>query len=158
MLHARRTILICGIASFVIVCPSMSSMAQTPTQKKQTPVQTQSPVQKIKDCLLIEDGYKERLECYDAVIKPEPRPSPKKATVVAECRFLKEEDQRLETRAGQETRAIAADLSCAAHRGPAPRRLRRLGINNERTAPSVDTITAAPRGAAYCSNCERSRR
>ena len=95
MLHARRTILICGIATFVIVCPSMSPMAQTPMQKKQTPVQTQSPAQKMKDCLLIEDGYKERLECYDAVIKPEPRPSPKKATVVAECRFLKEEDQRL---------------------------------------------------------------
>ena len=95
MLHARRTILICGIATFVIVYPSMSPMAQTPMQKKQTPVQTQSPAQKMKDCLLIEDGYKERLECYDAVIKPEPRPSPKKATVVAECRFLKEEDQRL---------------------------------------------------------------
>jgi hypothetical protein len=101
MLHARRTILICGIATFV-VCSPMSSMAQTPPpvqkqtlNQKQPPGQKQSPLQKLKDCLLIEDGYKERLDCYDAVIRPEPRPSPKKAKVVAECRFFKEEDKRL---------------------------------------------------------------
>ena len=61
---------------------------------KQTP-QQQAGQQKIKDCLLIEDGYKERLQCYDAIFAPEPRPAAKKAKVVAECRHLKEEDERL---------------------------------------------------------------
>ena len=55
----------------------------------------QAPLSKMKDCLLIEDMTKERLDCYDAIIKPEPRPSPKKAKVVADCRFFKEEDERL---------------------------------------------------------------
>ena len=55
----------------------------------------QAPGQKMKDCLLIEDGYKERLECYDALIKPEPKAGAKKAKVVGECRFVREEDERL---------------------------------------------------------------
>src|SRR5262249_49384396 len=55
----------------------------------------QAPAQKMKDCLLIEDGYKERLECYDALIKPEPKPGAKKGKLVGECRFVKEEDERL---------------------------------------------------------------
>jgi hypothetical protein len=50
---------------------------------------------KMKDCLLIEDGYKERLDCYDAAIPPAPKANAPKAKTVAECRFLKEEDQRL---------------------------------------------------------------
>jgi len=59
------------------------------------PTAAQAPLQKMKDCLLIEDGYKERLDCYDTVIKPEPKAGAKKAKAVAECRFLKEEDERL---------------------------------------------------------------
>ena len=50
---------------------------------------------KLKDCLLIEDGYKERLDCYDAVIPPDPKPNAKKPKVVTECRSLKEQDERL---------------------------------------------------------------
>jgi hypothetical protein len=50
---------------------------------------------KLKDCLLIEDGYKERLDCYDAVMPPDPKPNAKKPKVVTECRFLKEQDERL---------------------------------------------------------------
>lgn len=50
---------------------------------------------KLKDCLLIEDGYKERLDCYDAIIPPDPKPNAKKPKVVTECRFLKEQDERL---------------------------------------------------------------
>jgi hypothetical protein len=52
-------------------------------------------ITKLKDCLLIEDGYKERLDCYDAVIPPEPKPNAKKPKAVTECRFLKEQDERL---------------------------------------------------------------
>jgi len=58
-------------------------------------VQAQPALTKMKDCLLIEDGYKERLDCYDAVIPPEPKANAKKAKSATECRFLKEQDQRL---------------------------------------------------------------
>jgi hypothetical protein len=82
MLLARKVIAISGLAIFAaITCPAYSV--------------AQAPPAKMKDCLLIEDGYKERLDCYDAVIKPEPRAAAKKAKTASECRFLKEEDQRL---------------------------------------------------------------
>ncbi len=55
----------------------------------------QTPLQKMKDCLLIEDLTKERLDCFDAIVPPEGRPSAKKAKTVSECRFFKEEDERL---------------------------------------------------------------
>jgi len=49
----------------------------------------------LQACLDIEDGTKERLDCYDAVIPPTPKPKPPKAKSVADCRFVKEEDERL---------------------------------------------------------------
>jgi hypothetical protein len=55
----------------------------------------QTPPQKMKDCLLIEDLTKERLDCFDAIVPPEPHPTAKKAKSVSDCRFFKEEDQRL---------------------------------------------------------------
>jgi hypothetical protein len=55
----------------------------------------QAPNPKMKDCLLIDDMTKERLDCFDAIMKPEPRPGAKKGKTVSECRFLKEEDERL---------------------------------------------------------------
>jgi hypothetical protein len=55
----------------------------------------QPALTKMKDCLLIEDGYKERLDCYDAVVPPEPKANAKKAKNANECRFQKEQDQRL---------------------------------------------------------------
>jgi hypothetical protein len=55
----------------------------------------QPALAKMKDCLLIEDGYKERLDCYDAIQTLAPRPGAKKGKTVSECRFLKEEDERL---------------------------------------------------------------
>jgi hypothetical protein len=49
----------------------------------------------LRPCLEIEDQTKERLDCYDAKIKP----APKKTSVAAksgdECRFILEEDARL---------------------------------------------------------------
>ncbi len=49
----------------------------------------------LQACLDIDDGTKERLNCYDAVIPPAPKPKAPKAKAVADCRFLKEEDERL---------------------------------------------------------------
>ena len=62
----------------------LASNAQAPTD-----------IERSKLCLSIEDGYKERLDCYDGIFAPDPKPKPPVAKLVADCRFLKEEDERL---------------------------------------------------------------
>jgi hypothetical protein len=55
----------------------------------------QSTAVRLQACLEIDDGTKDRLNCYDAVIAPTPKPKPAKAKGYADCRFFKEEDERL---------------------------------------------------------------
>ncbi|MDE2380009.1 hypothetical protein [Bradyrhizobium sp.] len=55
----------------------------------------QSTAVRLQACLDIDDGTKDRLNCFDAVIPPTPKPKAPKAKGVADCRFLKEEDERL---------------------------------------------------------------
>jgi len=55
----------------------------------------QSMAVRLQACLDIDDATKERLNCYDAVIAPAPKPKAPKAKAVGECRFTKEEDERL---------------------------------------------------------------
>jgi len=50
---------------------------------------------KLQACLEIDDGTKGRLDCYDAVIAPKPKPKPPVAKGVMDCRYFKEEDERL---------------------------------------------------------------
>lgn len=54
-----------------------------------------SPAQKLQACQDIDDATKERLNCYDAIYAPQPKPKASKAKAVNDCRFLKEEDERL---------------------------------------------------------------
>jgi hypothetical protein len=58
-------------------------------------VPTIAMAQSLKSCLDIEDQTKERLNCYDALIKPEPKETSAPAKTVKDCRFVKEEDARL---------------------------------------------------------------
>lgn len=55
----------------------------------------QSVAVRLQACLEIDDGTKDRLNCYDAVMPPAPKPKPAKAKGYADCRFFKEEDERL---------------------------------------------------------------
>ena len=55
----------------------------------------QSIAQKLQACLEIDDGTKGRLDCYDAIFPPKPNPKAPAAKGVADCRFTKEEDERL---------------------------------------------------------------
>ncbi|MET4804238.1 hypothetical protein [Bradyrhizobium sp. LB11.1] len=55
----------------------------------------QSIAVRLQACLDLDDGTKDRLNCYDAVIAPTPKPKPAKAKGYADCRFFKEEDERL---------------------------------------------------------------
>src|SRR5271157_1800104 len=60
-----------------------------------TNANAQTEIDKLRGCLTIEDGSKERLDCYDGIAPPDPKPKPPVAKVVADCKFLKEEDERL---------------------------------------------------------------
>jgi hypothetical protein len=60
--------------------------------KKEKPL---SVAQKLQACQDIDDATKERLNCYDAVYAPQPKPKAPAAKGVNDCRFLKEEDERL---------------------------------------------------------------
>jgi hypothetical protein len=65
------------------------------------PAKTQKPAAKgaiavrLQACQDIEDGTKGRLDCYDEVIKPAPNPKAAAAKTVMQCKFTKEEDERL---------------------------------------------------------------
>lgn len=55
----------------------------------------QSTAVRLQGCLDIPDGSKDRLNCYDGVYPPKPNPKAAAAKGVADCRFKKEEDERL---------------------------------------------------------------
>jgi hypothetical protein len=63
--------------------------------EKAAPGKPTSIAQKLQACGDIDDATKERLMCYDEVFKPQPKPKAAPAKGVNECRFLKEEDERL---------------------------------------------------------------
>jgi hypothetical protein len=72
------------------------TVAATKQQAAKPPsAKQQSTAVKLQACLDIDDGTKERLNCYDAVIAPAPKPKTIKAKTVADCKFAKEEDERL---------------------------------------------------------------
>jgi hypothetical protein len=60
-----------------------------------TNAETETQIDRLRVCLFIEDGSKQRLDCYDRVVAPDPKPKPPAAKRVADCKFLKEEDERL---------------------------------------------------------------
>jgi hypothetical protein len=55
----------------------------------------QVPLATLRACLEMEDQSKERLDCYDEKIAPEPKKISTPAKTVQDCRFLREEDDRL---------------------------------------------------------------
>jgi ubiquitin len=63
--------------------------------KKSAPATAQVSAQTLRTCLTIEDQSKERLDCYDAKISPEPTQVSVPAKAVEDCRFVKEQDERL---------------------------------------------------------------
>ena len=59
------------------------------------PQPQQSMAVKLQACLDIDDGTQERLNCYDAVLPPAPKPKAGTAKADTDCKFTKEEDDRL---------------------------------------------------------------
>jgi len=62
--------------------------------KKAVFAKKQSVAVRLESCLDIDDGTKGRLDCYDAVIPPA-KPKQVSAKSVMDCRYTKEEDERL---------------------------------------------------------------
>jgi hypothetical protein len=65
----------------------IAALIALPTAASAQPV----AVERLRACLTIEDMTKERLDCFDAVVPPEPKPLAASPAAVAECRFYKEE-------------------------------------------------------------------
>ena len=66
-----------------------------PARVKPHNTASRSIAEKLQDCLTLDDGTKDRLDCYDAVIPPKPKPKPPAAKGVMDCRFIQEQDERL---------------------------------------------------------------
>jgi hypothetical protein len=62
---------------------------------KKGPPTGKSIATRLQSCQDIDDQTKERLSCYDEVLKPAPKPKPGAAKTVMDCKFIKEEDERL---------------------------------------------------------------
>jgi hypothetical protein len=80
--------------------PAAGAKPAAPKQAKQAkpkaaPAKPQSVAAKLQACLEIDDATKERLNCYDAIFPPTPKPKAAAAKGVMDCRFIKEEDERL---------------------------------------------------------------
>ena len=70
-------------------------LVQVKPKKTAAPGKPQSVAVRLQECLDIDDGTKERLTCYDEVYKPAPKDKAPAAKSVADCRYTKEEDERL---------------------------------------------------------------
>ena len=68
------------------------SKSKSKSEAKSKPPSTAA---KLQACLEIDDATKERLSCYDAVFPPQPKAKAPAAKAVNDCRFHKEEDERL---------------------------------------------------------------
>jgi hypothetical protein len=68
----------------------------TAKSAKAAPGKPKSMAARLQACLDIDDGTKDRLNCYDAVIPPKPNPKAKgPAKAVTECNVFKDEEERL---------------------------------------------------------------
>ncbi|NEW86803.1 hypothetical protein DU475_05925 [Rhodopseudomonas sp. WA056] len=83
---------------------------------------------RMKACLEIEDATKERLDCFDAIYPPAPKPAgakagakAKPAKTAADCRLVKEEDERLACYNGFADKPTAAPKPAAAPKAAAPK-------------------------------------
>lgn len=88
------------LASICIPSIALGQSPPTVGGKPLVMIKPQSPsaqpiVPRLRACLAIEDMTKERLDCYDAVVPPQPRRPAPAAKVIADCRHQAEEDARL---------------------------------------------------------------
>ena len=59
------------------------------------PAAAQSVMDNLPGCLALEDMTKERLDCYDTLVPPTPSQKRTIAKAITDCKFVKEQDERL---------------------------------------------------------------
>jgi hypothetical protein len=122
------------------------------------------PLDRFRACLSIDDMTKERLDCFDAITPPQPRQVTAKPAAIAECRYYREEDERLRCYNG----FLVARVPSATRQASPPAaqqipldRLRpcqaipemtkeRLDCFDAVMPPAPRTFTAAPRSILEC--------
>jgi uncharacterized protein YciW len=88
--------IVCSTAAFAQDKPAPAAKpAQAKAKAAPAKPKPQSIAVRLQACLDIDDATKERLNCYDAVIAPAPKPKPRAVKGVMDCRAIKEEDERL---------------------------------------------------------------
>lgn len=75
--------------------PQEGAAPKAAAGKKGAPAKPLSIAQRLQICQDHDDLTKERLTCYDGVYPPQPKPKPAAAKAASECRFVKEEDERV---------------------------------------------------------------
>src|SRR6266436_1210842 len=75
--------------------PLVQVKPRGPAPKQSAAAKPQSIAARLQACLEIDDATKGRLDCYDVIFPPKPNPKAPAAKAVADCRFTKEEDERL---------------------------------------------------------------
>ena len=75
--------------------PAKPAAQAKQAKPKAAPAKPPSVAGKLQACLEIDDATKERLNCFDAIFAPQPKPKAAAAKGVMDCRFIKEEDERL---------------------------------------------------------------
>ena len=74
---------------------AMSALACAVVTGLSTMAEARSLQARLRSCLELKDMTKERLDCYDAILPPQPKTMPLPATAVTDCRFSKDENERL---------------------------------------------------------------
>jgi len=74
---------------------STKDAAKDSAKDKKGPPTGKSVATRLQSCQDIDDLTKERLICYDTVLPPAPKPKAGAAKTVMDCKFIKEEDERL---------------------------------------------------------------
>jgi hypothetical protein len=94
-----RILLVLGamlVATAAFAESAPATAGDKPTAKPEAAVsQSKSIAERLQACLKTDDGTKSRLDCFDAVLRPQPKPNPATPKKVMDCRFTKEEDERL---------------------------------------------------------------
>ena len=85
-------VLLHATAAFAQSAPPTAGAKPPQAKSKGAP---KSMAEKLSACLEIDDETKDRLDCFDAIIPPKPKPKSARSNGVMDCRYVKEEDERL---------------------------------------------------------------
>ena len=80
--------------------PAAAETPAAPMKRRAAPAEEAAPknvsvAEKAQRCLKIEDATMDRLNCYDAAVKPQPNPNPPPVKGILDCRHIVNLDDRL---------------------------------------------------------------